>query len=130
MLRSSEIKPLFVDLSLCDKSFFFTIFYRGSTIIGTRRLRHTSFSFATILPPESKRLRRQIIRSKNKVSRRQILRRQIIRSNNKIPRRQIIRSNYPIDIATSNNSVSQCCRYTGKCLFSLKLFTARNVQCP
>ena len=23
MLRSSEIKPLFVDLSLCDKSFFF-----------------------------------------------------------------------------------------------------------
>ena len=28
MLRSSEIKPLFVDLSLCDKSFsFFYLFY-------------------------------------------------------------------------------------------------------
>ena len=25
MLRSSEIKPLFVDLSLCDKSFFFLL---------------------------------------------------------------------------------------------------------
>ena len=26
MLRSSEIKPLFVDLSLCDKSFSFSVF--------------------------------------------------------------------------------------------------------
>ena len=34
MLRSSEIKPLFVDLSLCDKSFSF-LYLKGVTLYCT-----------------------------------------------------------------------------------------------
>ena len=32
MLRSSEIKPLFVDLSLCDKSFSFFYYVKGVSL--------------------------------------------------------------------------------------------------
>ena len=56
MLRSSEIKPLFVDLSLCDKSFFFTFFFaRGLLLrpLATSAV-HVTFTSPTVLPHHSR----------------------------------------------------------------------------
>ena len=56
MLRSSEIKPLFVDLSLSDKSFLFISFW-------VRRFRHRylSTTLSALTPPPKNVLRYNVI---------------------------------------------------------------------